>query len=175
MGQRTVYIPPAPQPHQMRLDPTGGNISLYVGSFNHAFANAEKLSEAEFNAEIQEINAVYKRNRKNRPSICIMAIAVIVWICCFIGLGIGESTPVDVDYSFPAGFIVGFALMGAGMVLCFTSACVWGCSGRKAFSAVTEHLVDLNRKYSQRGLNFRIDFGYLWIEMTGVQQIMYIP
>eukprot|EP01083_Nonionella_stella_P159726 521402_1 len=182
--QRTVYIPPAPQAHQMRVDPNSGCSSdLYVrSSFNHSFANSKKLSESEFSVEIQEINAVYKSNRKRGPGICIMALAAIAFICGFIGVGIGVSTPLPdtktilaEGYSFPVGFTVGYASMGVGMVLSIIAAIVWGCTGRKALRAVTEHLVDLNRKYSQRGLNFRIDFGYLWIEMTGVQQIMYIP
>eukprot|EP01083_Nonionella_stella_P024257 67040_1 len=117
---RQRYIPPAPMPHQMRFDPDGRE---FVGSFNHAFANAGKLSEAEFSAEIKQINAVFKSNASICPLICTGSITIIMFIAAAISIAVNYA-------SFSMDFPIAFVFFPIGMFFCVVTAVIQTCCAK---------------------------------------------
>eukprot|EP01083_Nonionella_stella_P105215 302537_1 len=132
--RRQQYIPPAPMPHQMRLDADG---RTFIGSYNQAFANAGKLSEAEFHTEIDQINTVFKSTASTGPAICTGATTIIMFIAGAIGIGVHMA-------SSSMGFPLGFVFFPIGMCFCVATGVVYACSARKGLRAVNNHLAQCN-------------------------------
>eukprot|EP01083_Nonionella_stella_P217370 780477_1 len=155
------HIPPIPLPNQMRLDP-GVWPQNFLGPYNPTFAKAGKLSKAEFNMEMKEINTVYRgKSDCRRYSLnCLWVLSIII---LFIGGIVGMF--IDSDD--------GSAIMGCGFMFLMVPLCFSWCSKQKGLHAVERHLRDCNRKYANRGLNFHVDHGYLWIQMPLLAQNQY--
>eukprot|EP01083_Nonionella_stella_P048579 129764_1 len=160
-SNRRRYIPPTPMPNQMRLDPRPWS-RKFVGPYNHTFANAGKLSEAEFEMEIKEINTVYRGRLHcaRLSAICLYALSLILFILSMLDQ-FTEYGPVMMF----SGFVV--FMVAAGISYCLVKKNMF-------LRAVKKHLEDCNRKYANRGLNFHVDHGYLWIQMPVLAQNPYM-
>eukprot|EP01083_Nonionella_stella_P217369 780476_1 len=158
-SNRRRYIPPTPMPNQMRLDPSRWS-GKFVGPYNHTFANAGKLSEAEFKMEMKEINTLYRgRSGCARYSpYCLYALSLILSILSMLD----KFT----DY--------GTVMMFSGVVVFVVAVCITYCLEKKSLRDVMRHWEDCNRKYANRGLNFHVDHGYLWIQMPVLAQNPYM-